>query len=587
MNQQSEECLVSQARDDPDAFGALVETHHKLILWKCYRQVKNWHDAEDLAQEAFIRAYTRLGELHDPASFKSWLQRIAGNLCSDFMRRQTRYRALMEDVLERSSGNGCSQDVELDLTALPKDTRRCVELFYLSGLGYGEIAREMNTTAAAVKGRLARAKRILRKEMGDMAPTQRSRFTERVLETLRELESDASDQRARAAGKLGQALGEDPVESHLALLRDPEPGKRGNAIRSSRRLHSPRIRDALVHILLSDTWEENRMRAANALVAQGDPSVVPHLETARQASNNPQEVTAAAKSAIRQLEKLEPLTSNEAGDLQFRKDVAAAAQDKQARLELLQRVKASLEDPDPGVRSKAIRASVELGDKRAVPALAKLLHDPLPGIQNAAIRALGSLGGKQAVRALIEVVHDPKGLNLQNVIFALSETGDSMSLPHVIRAIEKGINPQMAWICSVYFTAVATTADLPVIRSTLEQLAVGKRYEGQFWFWWSHLLSKLAEEQHLPELIEAFQHAPVHAMAGLVRIGGPKVVSVLKDRLWSQPSHTIAEALSQSGELGIEALREGLRSDNLKVRRAAGHGLRLVKKAGSSSDPSS
>jgi len=581
MNQRSANNLVLQARKDPDAFGELVEANHKLILWKCYRRVKDWYHAEDLAQEAFIRAYTKLGKLHEPANFSNWLQRIASNLCSEFMRRQARYRGLIEGMSERTDRNGLSQDMDLDLDSLPEDTRRCVRMFYLSGLSYAEIAERLETSAAAVKGRLARAKRILRKEMAAMAPAKGSPFTERVLETLRQLESEASDQRARAAGKLGRALGEDPVERHLALLRDPDPTKRGNAVRSSRRLHSPRIRSALVDILLSDTWEENRMRAANALVAQGDPSVIPDLETARQSKHNPQEVTAAAKSAIRQLERLEPPASREAEDLQFRKDVEAVAQDKQARVELLRRIRASLADPDPDVRAKAVRACLELGDKRAVPALAKLLHDPLAGIQNAAARALGSLGGKQAVRFLIKVVQTTRDLrSLQNVIFALSEIGDPIALPHVINAMDKGLNRNLniAWACSVYFTMAASAADLPVLRPALEQLTA--KAEGLFWFWWSRLLSKLGEERHLPELIEAFQHAPDHAVAGLVRIGGPKAVSVLRDRLWSQPSHTIAKALCQSGELGLEALRAGLKGDSVKVRRAAAHGMRLAKTSG-------
>jgi len=70
MKQRSEKNLVLQAMADPNAFGELVEANYKPILWKCYRRVRNWHDAEDLTQDAFIRAYTKLGDLHDAAKLQ-------------------------------------------------------------------------------------------------------------------------------------------------------------------------------------------------------------------------------------------------------------------------------------------------------------------------------------------------------------------------------------------------------------------------------------------------------------------------------------------------------------------------------------
>jgi len=497
------------------------------------------------------------------------------------LRRQARHEALIAEVTEKS-GRDLSQDTSLDLDALPEDSRQCVELFYHSGLSYAEIARELGMTVAAVKGRLTRAKRILRKEMAGMAPKRWSPFTERVMETLRQLENGTTDQRASAIRKLGNALGEDPVERHLSILRDPDPLERSAAIRSSRRFRSPRIRDALVNMLLSDPWEENRLKAANALAAQGDPSAIPDLETARQAKNNPQEVTSAAKSAIRQLEKLSPPASDEAGDLQYRQDVTVAAQDKRARLELLRRIKSSLADTDPDVRAKAIRACVELGDKRAAPSLAKLLYDPLNGVRNAAARALGSLGGKHAVRSLIGLVQTTQDLRfLQNAIFALSETGDPKAVPHVVNVIDKGVdrNLNIVAACSIYFAKSASTADFPVLKRALEQVTERVGAKGFFWFWWGWILSELAEERHLPELIEAFQHAPDRAAPGLVRIGGPDAHAALAARFWSTPSHSIAEFLTQCGDPGIEVLRAGLRSDDVKARRAAGHGLRFAKSA--------
>ena len=85
-------------------------------------------------------------------------------------------------------------------------------------------------------------------------------------------------------------------------------------------------------------------------------------------------------------------------------------------------------------------------------------------------------------------------------------------------------------------------------------------------------------------MIEAFQHAPDRAAVGLGRIGGPKAIAALKDKLLSQPSQTIAEALVQSGQMGVKALRTALKSDNVKVRRVAGYGIRLAKTSGQGND---
>ena len=587
MKLQAEDNLVLRAQLDSGAFGELVEAHHKLILWQCYRRVKDWYHAEDLAQEVFIRAYTRLDQLREPARFRSWLQRIAGNLCSEFMRSQARYELLIKDVAKEISAAGPSLDFDLGLDALPEKTRRCVELFYISGLSYSEIARSLDTTVTAVKGRLARAKNALRKEMAAMASTRKSPFTERVMQTLLGLESEGADQRAQAAGKLGRALGEDPVERHLALLEDPDPTERGAAVRSSRRLHSPRIRDALVGILLSDAWEENRMKAANALVAQGDPSVIPHLEKARRSPDNPQEVAAAAKSAIRQLEGLGPPTSQEADDLKLRQDIKAAAQDKQARVELLQRIKASLADPDSGVRAKAIRACLGLGDKRVAPALASLLSDPVAGIRNAVARALGSLGGKRAVDLLIRAMQTTEDRTLLlNAIMASAEIGDPKALPHVVEAIDRGMAMDKGEVrldpgaCFHYFMKVASGHDLPALRPALEQLTTRGRHKGPFWYWWGLFLAKHGEEQHMPEMIEALEHLPGHPelMSGLVRIGGPKALPVIKESFLSHPTHSAAHILSKFGETGLEVLRAGLRSDSTKMRGVSAHGIRMAKR---------
>jgi len=214
--------LVRRARGDLEAFGELVERLREPIQRQCRQRVGNWHDAEDLAQEAFVRAWLKLDTLDDPARFVPWLRRIAANLCRDFLRSPAR-REIADDRLEAQ--DSLPDLDELPLAHLPEETRRCLLLFYQAGCSYAEIARALGSTVPAVKARLGRAKVILRKEMGAMDEQQRSPFTRRVLEKLEALRSDEASQRARAAGELQQGLGEDHYAQVLRGLHGEFPPK--------------------------------------------------------------------------------------------------------------------------------------------------------------------------------------------------------------------------------------------------------------------------------------------------------------------------------------------------------------------------
>src|SRR4051812_14142045 len=87
---------VSRARNgDADAFRLLVERHSKIIFRVAYRMTGNEHDADDVVQEAFLRAYRQLDGFEERANFSTWLHRIAVNCSLDLLRarqRQDRHR---------------------------------------------------------------------------------------------------------------------------------------------------------------------------------------------------------------------------------------------------------------------------------------------------------------------------------------------------------------------------------------------------------------------------------------------------------------------------------------------------------------
>src|SRR5437773_391608 len=82
---------VAQARaGDADAFRRLVERHSRNVFRLAYRMTGNEHDAEDVVQEAFLRAYRRLHQYDERARFSSWLHRIAANCAYDLLRVRRR-----------------------------------------------------------------------------------------------------------------------------------------------------------------------------------------------------------------------------------------------------------------------------------------------------------------------------------------------------------------------------------------------------------------------------------------------------------------------------------------------------------------
>src|SRR3954469_4363130 len=83
---------VSRAREgDSDAFRLLVERHSRVIFRVAYRMTGNEHDADDVVQEAFLRAYKQLDNFEERANFSTWLHRIAVNCSLDLLRSRVRH----------------------------------------------------------------------------------------------------------------------------------------------------------------------------------------------------------------------------------------------------------------------------------------------------------------------------------------------------------------------------------------------------------------------------------------------------------------------------------------------------------------
>lgn len=172
-----EQVWLEQARQgDKFAFGRLIEAYQGPVYNLAYRMLGNRGEAEEAAQEAFIRAYTRL-DTYDPSrKFSTWMLSITSNYCVDLLRKRRAlllsldqplppHPALMSDRGENPEAQTAASEregmVQALLEHLPEDYRQAVVLRYWYDLSYEEIADVMETTVSAIKSRLFRARRQL------------------------------------------------------------------------------------------------------------------------------------------------------------------------------------------------------------------------------------------------------------------------------------------------------------------------------------------------------------------------------------------------------------------------------------------
>jgi RNA polymerase sigma-70 factor (ECF subfamily) len=164
-----EELMLALARGDVRAFGQLVN-RHQISAWNtAYRFLGNKADAEDVAQDAFLRILDSGGRYQPTAGFRTYLYRIIARLCFDLSRRQSlRRRPPPRDVPQDQPSpedllilDERAAAVRRALDTLPAAQKMAVILRYYENLGYREIATVLKTTDKGAERLLARARAAL------------------------------------------------------------------------------------------------------------------------------------------------------------------------------------------------------------------------------------------------------------------------------------------------------------------------------------------------------------------------------------------------------------------------------------------
>jgi RNA polymerase sigma-70 factor (ECF subfamily) len=174
-----EDQLVQRAQaGDTAAFGELVSAHQAFVYNLALRALGSPPEAEDVAQEAFIRAWTALPAFRRRSSFRTWLYRIATNLCYNRLPRLRRELSALGEQSAASlpAGAGDEPQARLEarelrarlheqIEALPEAYRLLITLRYQQELSYEDIAAVTSLPLGTVKTGLFRAKERLREAL--------------------------------------------------------------------------------------------------------------------------------------------------------------------------------------------------------------------------------------------------------------------------------------------------------------------------------------------------------------------------------------------------------------------------------------
>ncbi len=164
--------LVAAVETDLEAFGELIRRHQDFVYGAALRVVRNPVLAQDVAQDAFVRAYKALPDFRGQAAVRSWLYRIATNLALNAVQRRREFPA--DSLPEAEARGGPEREaVRIEMAAhlraaidqLPEDLKQPLVLREYGYRSYQEIADELDLPLNTVRTRILRARRALREAM--------------------------------------------------------------------------------------------------------------------------------------------------------------------------------------------------------------------------------------------------------------------------------------------------------------------------------------------------------------------------------------------------------------------------------------
>jgi RNA polymerase sigma-70 factor (ECF subfamily) len=173
---EDEEIILECLSGNTDSYKYLVEKYQFRIINTCYKYTKNIVDAEDVAQEVFLKAYQNLSTFKSNSKFYSWLYRIAVNTSLNYINSKEK-----RNEKETISEENCLIDMNISkdnprdyyqlnelintlqplMDNLPDDLRTLIELYEIKDFTYDEISKKLSIPIGTVRSRLHRARNML------------------------------------------------------------------------------------------------------------------------------------------------------------------------------------------------------------------------------------------------------------------------------------------------------------------------------------------------------------------------------------------------------------------------------------------
>jgi RNA polymerase sigma-70 factor (ECF subfamily) len=166
---------------DTSAFGEIVERYWNMIVALALTKMSDPTEAEDIAQESFLKAYSNLHTLQKPSRFVGWLSKIANQQCTNSFRKSVRYKTAfgckatpveqLDQQPAQANPSGLTESqihfVRHAVARMPEKFRQLVILRFVAGLSAVQIAEQLGKRPGTIRVWLHRAYNILRK---DLAP---------------------------------------------------------------------------------------------------------------------------------------------------------------------------------------------------------------------------------------------------------------------------------------------------------------------------------------------------------------------------------------------------------------------------------
>jgi len=167
-------------KGDKEAFTWLVDTYQDMVYTICLRMLSNEADADEAAQDVFLKAYRSIHNFQEKSKFSTWLYRITYNQCISVIRKKVKIIDLVDEVpedsisesdmsgLDRLSVEERGRYLKMAIEALPETDAVVVTLFYYDELSLEEIAEVTGLTSSNIRIKLHRSRKKMYKVLTEL-----------------------------------------------------------------------------------------------------------------------------------------------------------------------------------------------------------------------------------------------------------------------------------------------------------------------------------------------------------------------------------------------------------------------------------